>query len=175
MKLFAVATDVVFGTAAYLPVANAVLDVDVLRATTSLPLVTQPVEIDGDLYQDGGVADSVPIEHALEEAGFDRAVVVLTQDRSYVKGPYDLMGPARARYSAYPYFLEALENRHERYNEQREHIWEYERQGRALVVAPPTPVEIGHIEHDPTKLLGLYIQGRQEGKRLLGAICDFCA
>ena len=175
MKLFAVATDVVFGTAAYLPVANAVLDVDVLRATTSLPLVTQSVEIDGDLYQDGGVADSVPVEHALEEAGFDRAVVVLTQDRSYVKGPYDLMGPARARYSAYPYFLEALENRHERYNEQREHIWEYERQGRALVVAPPTPLEIGHIEHDPTKLLGLYIQGRQEGKRLLGAICDFCA
>lgn len=175
MRLIAVATDVVFGTAAYLPVENAVLDVDVLRATTSLPLVTQPVEIDGDLYQDGGVADSVPIEHVLEEAGFDRAVVVLTQDRSYVKGPYDLMAPARARYGAYPYFLDALENRHERYNAQREHIWEYERQGRALVVAPPAPVEIGHIEHDPTKLLALYIQGRQEGRRLLEDVRSFLA
>lgn len=175
MRLIAVATDVVFGTAAYLPVENAVLDVDVLRATTSLPLVTQPVEIDGDLYQDGGVADSVPIEHVLEEAGFDRAVVVLTQDRSYVKGPYDLMAPARARYGAYPYFLDALENRHERYNAQREHIWEYERQGRALVVAPQTPVEIGHIEHDPTKLLALYIQGRQEGRRLLDEVRSFLA
>ncbi len=175
MRLIAVATDVVFGTAAYLPVENAVLDVDVLRATTSLPLVTQPVGIDGDLYQDGGVADSVPIEHVLEEAGFDRAVVVLTQDRSYVKGPYDLMAPARARYGAYPYFLDALENRHERYNAQREHIWEYERQGRALVVAPPTPVEIGHIEHDPTKLLALYIQGRQEGRRLLDDVRSFLA
>ncbi len=175
MRLIAVATDVVFGTAAYLPVENAVLDVDVLRATTSLPLVTQSVEIDGDLYQDGGVADSVPIEHVLEEAGFDRAVVVLTQDRSYVKGPYDLMAPARARYGAYPYFLDALENRHERYNAQREHIWEYERQGRALVVAPPAPVEIGHIEHDPTKLLALYIQGRQEGRRLLDDVRSFLA
>lgn len=175
MRLIAVATDVVFGTAAFLPVENAVLDVDVLRATTSLPLVTQPVEIDGDLYQDGGVADSVPIEHVLEEAGFDRAVVVLTQDRSYVKGPYDLMAPARARYGAYPYFLDALENRHERYNAQREHIWEYERQGRALVVAPPTPVEIGHIKHDPTKLLALYIQGRQEGRRLLEDVRSFLA
>lgn len=175
MRLIAVATDVVFGTAAYLPVENAVHDVDVLRATTSLPLVTQSVEIDGDLYQDGGVADSVPIEHVLEEAGFDRAVVVLTQDRSYVKGPYDLMAPARARYGAYPYFLDALENRHERYNAQREHIWEYERQGRALVVAPPAPVEIGHIEHDPTKLLALYIQGRQEGRRLLDDVRSFLA
>ena len=35
-----------------------------------------------------------------------------------------------------------------RYNEQREHIWEYERQGRALVIAPRRPVEVGHIEHD---------------------------
>lgn len=45
MSLYAVATDVVFGTPAYLPVENAVLDVDALRATTSLPLMTQPVEM----------------------------------------------------------------------------------------------------------------------------------
>ena len=173
MKLYAVATDIVFGTAAYLPVENAVLDIDAVRASTSLPLVTTPVEIDGNLYLDGGVADSVPVEHVLEDEGYGRAVVVLSQDRSYVKGSYDLMGPARARYGAYPYLLEALENRHERYNEQRAHIWAYEEEGRALVVAPPTPVTVGHIEHDATKLLDLYIQGRQEGARLLDDIERF--
>lgn len=167
MSLYAVATDVVFGTPAYLPVENAVLDVDALRATTSLPLMTQPVEMGDAIYLDGGVADSVPVEHALEDAGFDRAIVVLTQDRTYKKGPYEFLAAAHARYAAYPYLLEALENRHERYNEQREHIWEYERQGRALIIAPPQPVEVGHIEHDPAKLLALYIQGRQEGKRRL--------
>lgn len=175
MELYAVATDVVFGTPAYLPVKNAVLDVDALRATTSLPLVTQPVEMGDAIYLDGGVADSVPVEHALEDAGFDRAVVVLTQDRTYKKGPYEFLAAAHARYAAYPYLLEALENRHERYNEQREHIWEYERQGRALVIAPPQPVEVGHIEHDPEKLLELYIQGRQEGKRRLDEVRSFIA
>lgn len=175
MELYAVATDVVFGTPAYLPVKNAVLDVDALRATTSLPLVTQPVEMGDAIYLDGGVADSVPVEHALEDAGFDRAVVVLTQDRTYKKGPYEFLAAAHARYAAYPYLLEALENRHERYNEQREHIWEYERQGRALVIAPPQPVEVGHIEHDPEKLLELYIQGRQEGKRRLDEARSFIA
>lgn len=173
MSLYAVATDVVFGTPAYLPVQNAVLDVDALRATTSLPLVTQPVEMGDAIYLDGGVADSVPVEHALEDAGFDRAVVVFTRDRSYKKGPYEFLAAAHARYAAYPYLLEALENRHERYNEQREHIWEYERQGRALVIAPPRPVEIGHIEHDPAKLLDLYIQGREEGKRRLDEVRAF--
>ena len=93
-----------------------------MRASTSLPLVTKPVEIDGHLYLDGGTADSVPVEHVLEDAGFDRAIVVLTQDRSYQKSPYGLMGAARAAYAGYPYLLEAMESRHERYNEQREHI-----------------------------------------------------
>ena len=173
MSLYAVATDVVFGTPAYLPVENAVLDVDALRATTSLPLMTQPVEMGDAIYLDGGVADSVPVEHALEDAGFDRAIVVLTQDRTYKKGPYEFLAAAHARYAAYPYRLEALKNRHERYNEQREHIWEYERQGRALIIAPPQPVEVGHIEHDPAKLLALYIQGRQEGKRRLDEVRAF--
>lgn len=173
MSLYAVATDVVFGTPAYLPVENAVLDVDALRATTSLPLMTQPVEMGDAIYLDGGVADSVPVEHALEDAGFDRAIVVLTQDRTYKKGPYEFLAAVHASYAAYPYLLEALENRHERYNEQREHIWEYERQGRALVIAPPQPVEVGHIEHDPAKLLALYIQGRQEGKRRLDEVRAF--
>ena len=89
IEMYAVATDMLFGTATYLPVKSAVLDLDAVRASTSLPLVTPPVEIDGHKYVDGGVADSVPIEHVLEEAGFDRAVVIVTQDRSYEKKPYE--------------------------------------------------------------------------------------
>ena len=175
MPLFATVSDIVFGTADYLEVKDPILDIDAVRASTSMPLVTPPVEIDGHMYLDGGIADSVPIERALEHDGYDRAVVVLTQDRSYVKGPYEYMRPAHARYGDYPYFLEALENRHERYNEQREHIWDYEDSGRAIVVAPPTPVEVAHVERDPEKLLRLYIQGRQEAVRLLARIKDFLA
>ena len=175
MEMYACVTDVMFGTAAYLPVRNATLDIDSVRASTSLPLVTQPVAIDGHLYLDGGTADSVPVEHALEDAGFDRAIVVLTQDRDYVKGPYGLMGAAQAAYAAYPYLLVAMETRHERYNEQREHIWEYEREGRALVLAPPRPVEVAHVEHDTAKLLDLYIQGRQEAQARLDKIKAFVA
>ena len=72
-------------------------------------------------------------------------------------------------------FLDAFETRPERYNAQREHIWAYEQEGRALVVAPPEPVEVGHVERDPEKLLSLYIQGRQEAMRLLAQIRDVAA
>ncbi len=172
MKLFATVTNIMFGTAEYPEVQDASLDIDVVRASTSLPLVTQPVELNGSLYLDGGVADSVPIEHVLEEE-YDRAIVVLTQHRGYRKSPYELMPAARARYAAYPYLLDALSTRHERYNEQREHIWAYEREGRALVVAPPHPVTVGHVERDASKLLELYIAGRQEATRMLRQIKEF--
>lgn len=175
MPLFATVTDIVFGTAEYLEVKDPILDIDAVRASTSMPLVTPPVELGGRLYLDGGIADSVPVERALEHDGFDRAVVVLTQHRAYQKGPYELMRPARARYGDYPYFLDALETRPERYNAQREHIWAYEQEGRALVVAPPEPVEVGHVERDPEKLLSLYIQGRQEAMRSLAQIRDVAA
>ena len=174
LQLYVVATDAVFGTADYLPVKSAVLDIDAVRASTSLPLVTPMVSLNGHKYVDGGIADSVPVEHVLEEAGFDRAVVVLTQDRSYQKGPYEFTAAARAAYASdYPYLLEAMETRHERYNLQREHIWEYERQGRALVLAPERPVEVGHVEHDAAKLLALYIHGRQVAQKLLPRLREF--
>lgn len=175
LRLVATVSDIVFGTPAYLEVANAVLDVDAIRATTSMPLVTPPVEIDGHFYLDGGIADSVPVEHVLEDMGYDRAIVVLTQHRGYVKEPYGHMGAARTRYAKYPYFIEALATRHERYNEQREHIWEYERAGRVLAIVPPRPVEVGHVERNPEKLLELYIEGRQEARRRLEDIKAFLA
>lgn len=173
MKLIVGVSDIVFGTPSYLEVKNAMLDANMVQASTSLPLLTQPVEIDGHLYLDGGVTDSVPVEHALDDDGYDRAVVVLTQHRSYQKEPYEFMAMARQRYSEYPYLLEALETRHTRYNEQREHIWELEREGKVLVLSPSAPVTVGHVEHDASKLLELYIDGRQQTIRHLDAIKDF--
>ena len=173
MPLYATVTDIVFGTADYLEVKDPTIDIDIVRASTSLPLVTHPVEIDGHLYLDGGVADSVPVEHVLEDAGFDRAIVVLTQDRSFKKGPYEFLAAAKTAYAGYPYLVEALADRHERYNEQRERIWAYEGEGRALVLAPGRPVEVGHVEHDAAKLLDLYIQGRQAAEARLDDVRSF--
>ena len=177
MRFYAAVTDLLFGTADYLEVADPVADIDIVRASTSLPLMTQPVELNGHQYLDGGLADAVPVEHVLGAAGFDRAVVVLTRERGYEKEPYDasMLAAAQARYAAFPYFIETLKNRHENYNRQREHIWAYEQEGRALVVCPTGPVDVGQMEHSGEKLLRLYIEGRAEGTRLLDGIRAFIA
>ena len=177
MRLFAVVTDVLFGTADYLPVDDPVLDLPAVRASTSLPLMAPPVEIGTHFYLDGGVADSVPVEQVLDKAGYDRAVVVLTRERGFVKEPYDaqMLAAAQARYSKYPYLIDTLKTRHTRYNHQREHIWCYEKDGRALVVCPPKPVEVAQLEHNGEKLLELYVEGRAEAQRMLNQIREFTA
>lgn len=177
MPFYAVVTDLLFGTADYLEVADPEHDMDMVRASTSLPLMAPPVEIGGHQYLDGGLADAAPVEHVLEEEGFDRAVVVLTRERGFEKAPYDasFLTAAQARYADYPYFVEVLKNRHLRYNEQRAHIRAYEEAGRALVVCPAGPVDVAQIEHSGEKLLALYVEGRREGTRMLDEIRAFIA
>ena len=175
-RYMVVATNVVFGTPEYFEVKSLPEDVDKVRASASLPVISRIVEIDGGRYLDGGTSDSVPVERALEE-GAEKLVVVLTQHREYEKkGGYELQTLADARYSDFPYYLEALRSRAERYNEQRERIWELEREGKAVVIAPPEPVPFGSTSgFTGENLLKLYLQGRTQAAEALDAIRSFGA
>lgn len=170
-RFVAVASDVVFGTPAYLEVEELPRDIDKVRASASLPVLSQIVEVAGGRYLDGGTTDSVPVERALEQ-GARRLVVVLTRERAYVKhGAYELQRLADRRYAEFPYYLEALRTRSERYNAQRERIWELERQGTAVVIAPSGPVHVGSTgSASGEELLRLYLDGRAQATRALGAV-----
>ena len=56
----------------------------ILRASSSLPIISPPVEINGKLYFDGGITDSIPIEKSIED-GNPYNVVVLTRNKDYIK------------------------------------------------------------------------------------------
>ena len=56
-----------------------------IRASASMPLVSQMVEIDGVKMLDGGISDSIPIRY-FESIGYHRNVVILTQPKGYIKG-----------------------------------------------------------------------------------------
>lgn len=183
MRLFAVASDVVFGTPRYFEVTTLPDDVEMVRASSSLPLVSTAVTVDGHRYLDGGTTDSVAIDPALgistpsDVHDFEpakRAVVVLTQHREYVKGQQlERMALISRRYAEYPLYIEALQTRAKRYMAQREHIWELEREGRAMVLAPETPVTVATNEHAGEPLLDLYLQGRRAATQRIGEIQEF--
>lgn len=183
LRMFTTATDKVFGTAHYFEVKRLPDDIDKVRASAAIPLVSHSVIIGGHRYLDGGTTDSVPIEVALgidspsEVVGYvpaERAVVVLTRHRAYVKGrQFESLTVMSRRYQDYPAYVEALANRAERYMVQRERIWDLEREGKILVLAPPAPVTVTSSEHDGEPLLSLYIQGRNEAEEHIDQITTF--
>ena len=52
-KGYAVVTNIETGLAEYLPMKNMHRNIDAVRASASMPLVSRPVEINGKLYLDG--------------------------------------------------------------------------------------------------------------------------
>lgn len=184
-RMWAVATDVMFGSAAYLEVASLPKDIDKIIGSASLPVVSQTVEIDGGLYLDGGFGSSIPVGVALGLDGYElpqgyepasKALVILTRERTYVRKSgisRPLMQVARRRYADYPYLLKALEGRKELYTHEQELVRQMEDEGRAFVIAPPEPVNIARTERNGEKLLRLYLQGRQQANAHFDELVEF--
>ena len=79
----------------------------------------------------------------------------------------------RARYLRYPAFVEAVADRHERYNETLDHIAMLEQTGKAFVIRPPIPLEIGSMERDPVQLRRVYETGRAVAEIQVDKIAAF--
>ena len=135
-----------------------------LVASCALPFFFQPVEIGGELYMDGGIADPIPAQQALDD-GCDRAIVITTRERAYVKGEEKALALAAWRYRAYPEFARALRMRTEAYNACRQHLFDLERQGRVFIIEPEDTRGFSRMEKDRDKIRALYDQGVQVAAR----------
>ncbi|HIS79597.1 MAG TPA: patatin family protein [Candidatus Caccousia stercoris] len=143
-------------------------DLEALRATTSLPLLSQPVAYRGRLLLDGGTADPIPVRRALAD-GCDRVVVVLTRERGYRKPAQSFRAVYRSAFRRYPAMIRALDTRHRIYNDTLDFLAGLECGGTAAVIAPATPPQVRRIERDRDKLLALYQEGLEAGRALLGS------
>ena len=129
----------------------------VLVASSSIPLLSQPVEIGGQLYFDGGVSDSIPVKYALSK--HEKVVVVLTRPRGYRKGKMRFKPILKFIFRKHPEFLETLLKRNEEYNQTLDFCEQIERKGKLFVIAPSPEFSIGRAEKNLEKRLGLYNHG----------------
>lgn len=156
MEFYVVCTDAVTGKAVYHRCDNGdMFDIEWMRASASMPLVSRIVDIDGQKLSDGGTADSVPVQY-FESIGYDRNVVILTQPSGYIKKQNKLMPVIKATMRKYKGLIDAMQTRPERYNKNIAYIEEQERNGKLLVIRPETSLDIGHIEHNPDELERVY-------------------
>lgn len=173
MAFYVVATDVETGRAEYHRLEDRHdHGFEWIRASASMPLVSQMVEIDGRRYLDGALADSIPVQQ-FEAMGYDRNVVILTQPLGFRKKPNRLFPVMKRYYRKYPKLVEAIATRHQQYNAALDYIARQEQAGTLLVIRPAGALPIGRTEKDPKKLRLVYEIGRQSAQARIGEIQQF--
>lgn len=173
MEFYVVATDIETGEAVYHRYEGTEPSgFDWIRASASMPLVSQIVELDGRKMLDGGIADSIPVQY-FEQLGYEKNVVVLTRPSGYQKEKNKVLPLIRKKYKAYPKLVEAMENRHERYNETLGYIRQQEQAGKLFVIRPEESIPVRRVEKDPERLKAAYEMGRKTMERQMDEVMEF--
>ena len=126
-----------------------------------MPFVSRNVEINGKVYLDGGLADSIPILHAVTD-GCRKNVVVMTKEEGYRRSPLRHAGAARLKYRDYPKVYELMKNRHNSYNETLDYIDRQVEEGTVFLIQPRHKSSVSRTEKDAEKLRALYEEGYEE-------------
>jgi predicted patatin/cPLA2 family phospholipase len=143
-----------------------------IMASSALPGIADPVVIDGVAYYDGGMIDAIPIEKALSD-GYEKLVVVLTQNANYRKTPYTLDEKTERAVRDFPDFHKTLLERHNLYNHQLDRVAELERKGSALVFRPKVPMSLGTFEAQEEKAKAAYNDGYRQAVEQMRDLKDF--
>ena len=117
-------------------------DYRLIMASSAIPVVCHPVELDGVPYFDGGLTDAIPVRRALEQ-GCGKLVVILSKNRDYVRKPQGLRALYRLACRKYPNVVDAIQRRHIVYNENMKDVFALEREGVAFVYAASEPLHVG--------------------------------
>ena len=159
LDFYLTATNIASGKAEYFKIKDVFKEMEYFRATSAMPFVSKFVEINGQKYLDGGIADSIPFEKA-QELGCDKIIVVLTQPIDYRKTKSSSF-LFKLFYRKYPHLVKILENRYHTYNEQVEKIIRLEKQNKIFVIRPNVSLNIGRLERDEVKIKTVYELGEQ--------------
>ncbi|MBE5943789.1 MAG: patatin family protein [Lachnospiraceae bacterium] len=149
-------------------------EMEYLRASASLPLVSEIVQVGGKKLLDGGTCDSIPIKF-FRDMGYKKNIVVLTRPAGYEKKPDKTVNVLQRVYSQYPKYVQAARERHDNYNMTLDYINHYEKEGQIIVIRPSKDIKIGRTEKNINKLKYMYKMGRHDAKVQLEKIKEFMA
>ena len=143
-----------------------------LRASASLPFVSQKVGIEDIPHLDGGISDPIPVRKAFED-GCDKVIVVLTRDENYVKEQFKGASISKVFYRKQPKVLTSLQSRHYIYTETQHHLKTLEAEGKALVIRPNSPLDVSRTEKEFTKVYKAYTEGYHTAEEMKDKIINF--
>jgi phospholipase, patatin family len=160
IDFYVAVTNLQTAQAEYVKLIDPLGQMEVLRATSAMPYVSRPVEIDGIPYLDGAIVDSIPVEQ-MQMLGYDKIIVILTRTLDYRKSK-PMAWIAKWFYRRYPDFADAVNQRYAMYNQQVENVIKLAEKGDIFVIRPSVDLKIKRIEKDPNKLQAMYELGMKD-------------
>lgn len=173
MDFWVTLTNVETGEPEYFKVQDVFKEMELFRATSAMPFVSQFVEINGKKYLDGGIADSIPLQKCLD-LGYDKIVLVLTRPLEYRKKPSS-MALFKWVYRGYPHLIERWQQRYQDYNQTVERIIQLNQAQQIFVIRPSQTVPLSRLEKDPHKLQQMYDLGVADAQRSIAALREYLA
>jgi len=170
VKFYAVVTNVETGKAEYIEISDAKRDMEYLRASGSMPFVSNLVEINGNKYLDGAVADPIPYKKALD-MGYEKIIVIQTRPADYIKSKSWL--PFGIVYKKYPEFVKTAKSAYINYNETLNVIRKYENKGKIIVLRPSEKIKMHRVEKNLSKLQAIYDVGVKDCNNNLSRIKEY--
>ncbi|HAM15911.1 MAG TPA: patatin family protein [Eggerthellaceae bacterium] len=136
-----------------------------VKASSALPIVNRPYPVHGRPCFDGGLSDPIPLKRAFDE-GCEKVVVILTRPRDFYRDAKNDVRTARLLAPKYPRVAEALANRAGLYNLQLDLAKKYEREGKAIIVAPDSIEGMKTLTKDRSAIEGLYAKGLADARAI---------
>ena len=156
VEFYAVVTNVETGLAEYIDIKDGGKDLEYLRASGSMPFVSNLVEINGNKYLDGAVSDPIPLKKALD-MGYGKIIVIQTRPADYTKTrpwlPFGLV------YRKYPNCVKTANEIYIKYNQTLDLIRKYENDGKIIVLRPSKKIKMRRVEKNLNKLQAIYDVG----------------
>ena len=170
IDFYAVVTNLKTGKPEYIKIDDARKDMEYFRASGSMPFVSKPVEINGNLYLDGAMSDAVPFKRVLE-TDYDKIIVILTRPKGYRKKKSYL--PYKIFYGKFTNLVEKAKNYYKEYNETMDLIDKYESENKIVVLRPTKLIKMKRVEKDTNKLQSIYNLGVSDCTNNLNKIKEY--
>ena len=145
---------------------------DILRASSSLPLLSPIVNLKDYELLDGGISNSIPIDRSIKD-GNDKNIIILTRNKGYRKSPLKFTNLIKMKYKKYPLLIEAMMNRYKKYNDTLDYIEDLENSGKAIIIRASKEIKVDRLEKDPEKLRKLFKNGYEDAENIYNRIKSF--
>lgn len=159
-----VSTEADTGQAVYVDLRRGSI-IDWLRATGRLPFAAgHSVEIDGNRYLDGGLADPVPIRRAIEDGATD---IVLLLNGPPGRREQEPVWVARLVERRYPVVAPLIARHHELHNAAVK-LAERPPPGISVrIVRPVTPLGVGRLTRNLARIHAAIRRGEEDGRKVV--------